>query len=108
MAATSACLSAIVMAQIANLFLCRDPDRSALSCYARNGLIKWAIVLELGLLLAIVHTPIGQRIFGTAPVMTEAWIFMIPLVAAMFALEELRKWIIRRQRRKTKHKAESP
>ena len=68
MAATTACLAAIVMAQIANLFLCRDSDRAAISPYGRNGLITWAIVFEFGLLLAIVHTPIGQRIFGTAPV----------------------------------------
>ena len=102
MEATTACLAAIVIAQIANVFLCRDPDRSAISSYARNVLIKWAIVFELVLILAIVYAPIGQRIFGTASLTSEAWIFMIPLVATMFGLEELRKWIIRRQRGKTK------
>jgi magnesium-transporting ATPase (P-type) len=90
--ATAACLAAIVLMQVVNLFLCRDPRRSAFAFgLASNPLILWGIAFELALLAAIVYTPWGQALFGTAPLPLEVWLFVLPFAAAMLTLEELRK-----------------
>ena len=52
--------------------------------------------MELALILAIVYTAPGNAVFGTAPIALEVWLFMLPFAAAMLALEEGRKWWVRR------------
>jgi magnesium-transporting ATPase (P-type) len=90
--ATTACLAAIVLTQVVNVFLCRDPLRPAFSPgLASNPLIGWGIAAELALLAAIVYTPLGQSLFGTAALPLDVWLYMLPFAAAMFALEEARK-----------------
>ncbi len=95
--ATTACLAAIVLMQVVNVFLCRDPDRSAFAPgVAANRLLLAGIALELVLIAGIVYTPAGQALFGTAPLAAEAWLFMLPFAAAMLLLEEVRKFAARR------------
>ncbi|HMA13078.1 MAG TPA: cation-transporting P-type ATPase, partial [Steroidobacteraceae bacterium] len=78
--ATTACLAAIVMTQVMNVFLCRHPLKPALSFgLFSNPLILAGIAAELGLLLFIVYTPAGNWLFGTAPVGVEVWIFAVAL-----------------------------
>jgi calcium-translocating P-type ATPase len=97
--ATTACLAAIVLMQVANVFLCRDPVRMALSLgVLANPLLLWGIAVELALLAAIVYTPLGQALFGTAALAPEVWLFMLPFPAAMLALEEGRKLLARARR----------
>jgi calcium-translocating P-type ATPase len=94
--ATTACLAAIVVMQVANVFLCRDPVRSAFSLgLVSNRLILWGIAFELALLAAIVYTPWGQALFGTAALPLEVWLYALPFAAAMLALEEGRKLLQR-------------
>jgi len=45
--------------------------------------------------LLIVYTPVGNAIYGTAPISAETWLFILPFAIAMLGLEELRKWLIR-------------
>jgi hypothetical protein len=46
------------------------------------------------LLVVLVYTPIGQRLFGTAPLDTAVWWFIVPFALGMLLLEELRKlWL---------------
>jgi len=98
--ATTACLSAIVVAQMVNVFLCRHPRRSAFSFgIADNRLILWGIGAELALLLAIVYTPAGNALFGTASLSPAVWLFVMPFALGMLALEELRKAAVRRWQR---------
>jgi calcium-translocating P-type ATPase len=97
--ATTACLAAIVLMQIVNVFLCRDPVRPAFSRgLTSNPLILWGIAAELALLAAIVFTPLGQSLFGTATLPLDVWLYMLPFAAAMFALEEARKLYVRVRR----------
>ena len=94
--ATAACLSAIIVMQVVNVFLCRDDRTSAFSFgFFSNPLILWGIVTEVTLILLIDYTPWGNLIFGTAPLAPAVWVFLIPFALAMFALEELRKWMVR-------------
>src|SRR5512139_3981326 len=96
--ATTACLAAIVMTQVMNVFLCRHPLKSALSFRLfSNPLILLGIVAELGLLLFIVYTPAGNWLFGTAPIAAEIWLFAVALAALMGVFEETRKAWLRRK-----------
>ncbi|HEY6611470.1 MAG TPA: HAD-IC family P-type ATPase, partial [Pseudomonas sp.] len=97
--ATGACLAAIVVMQVANLLACRSPTESALNTGVRgNPLLLWGIACELLLIGAIIYTPLGQTLFGTAALPVEAWLAMLPFAAGLLLLEELRKGWMRRRR----------
>lgn len=94
--ATTACLSAIVVMQVVNLFLCRSERGSPFGVGRPNGLIWMGLLYEIGLILLIVYTPLGNWLFGTAPLPAAAWLFMLPFAMAMALLEGARKaWISR-------------
>ncbi|HRH82142.1 MAG TPA: cation-transporting P-type ATPase [Thiobacillaceae bacterium] len=96
--ATTACLAAIVVMQAANLFLCREPLKPlAARRLTENPLIPLGLAAEAAFLLAIVFTPAGQWLFGTAPLPGGAWLVALPFALAMVLLEEERKaWMRRR------------
>jgi sodium/potassium-transporting ATPase subunit alpha len=95
--ATAACLAAIIVTQMVNVFLCRDPLVSVFSAkLLGNPLLLLGVAVEVALVLAIVYMPWGQAIFGTAALPLAAWLFMLPFAAGMLLLEEARKLIARR------------
>jgi sodium/potassium-transporting ATPase subunit alpha len=90
--ATTACLSAIIITQIANVFACRSSRESVFSLgFFSNKLIFAAIAVEIVLQLLIVYTGWGNAIFATAPISLRVWLVLIPFAVALFAAEELRK-----------------
>ena len=94
--ATTASLTAIIVMQIVNVFLCRSSVRSVFSTgFFSNRLILIGVILEIILALAINYTSVGNWLLNTAPVPTELWLLLIVSGAAMLVLEELRKWIAR-------------
>ena len=94
--ATTACLSAVIVMQIVNVFLCRSATRSAWSIgLLGNPLILWGVLLEVALILLIDYTAWGNVIFGTAPVSGHVWLFVMPFAVGLLVLEELRKWLVR-------------
>jgi len=96
--ATTACLSAIIAMQIVNVFLCRSATRSVFSTgLLGNALIIVGVISEIAFLLLISDTPLGNSLFGTAPVGEKVWAVIIPFALGMFILEELRKWLARRR-----------
>ena len=95
--ATTACLSAIVAMQIANVFLCRSDCRALFSSgLFGNRLVLVGIAVEIILIALIAYTPWGQALFGTAPIPLSVWLFILPFAFGMIALEELRKWFVRK------------
>jgi len=94
--ATTACLTSIIVMQVVNVFLCRDPRESAFAPRPVNQLIYAGIAFELALILAIVYTRPGNILVGTAPISLETWLFVLPFAGAMLLLEEGRKWWLRR------------
>jgi magnesium-transporting ATPase (P-type) len=94
--ATTACLSAIIVLQIVNVFLCRSASRSVFSTGLRgNRLILWGVAWEVALVLLINYTPWGNVLLGTSPIVGAVWLFILPFAAIMLVLEELRKWLVR-------------
>ena len=100
--ATTACLSAIIVMQIANVFLCRSERQPLLARgLMSNKLILAGIATEILLITLIVYTPWGHALFGTASIALVVWLFIIPFALGMLALEELRKWFVRSSNRPT-------
>jgi magnesium-transporting ATPase (P-type) len=95
--ATTATLSAIIVMQMVNVFICRS-DRE--SVFARNPLanrlILIGVALEITLILLIDYTPWGNALFGTHPLDLKVWLYLIPFALAMLLLEEARKYWLRR------------
>ncbi len=102
--ATSACLATIVMMQMMNVFLCRHPFKSSLSIgLFSNPYILLAVVAELSMILFIIYTPAGNWLFGTAPIGADVWLLGIASAGLMWALEEARKLLLRRELEKVKY-----
>jgi magnesium-transporting ATPase (P-type) len=94
--ATTACLTAIIVMQIANVYLCRSASRSLLATgLFGNQLIIWGVVLEVAMILLIDYTPWGNALLDTSPVAVAVWVFLVPFAAGLVVLEELRKWLVR-------------
>jgi sodium/potassium-transporting ATPase subunit alpha len=98
MQATTACLTAIIVTQIANVFACRSSRESLFSIdFFSNRLIFAGIAVELLLQLFIVYHPFGNKIFSTAPLSTSTWLVLIPFAALLIIAEEMRKLIAKKR-----------
>ena len=96
MQATTACLTAIVITQIGNVFACRSSRESVFSIgFFSNRLIFAGIAVEIALQLFIVYHPWGNKIFSTNPIAAQIWLVLIPFAILLFGAEEIRKFIAR-------------
>ncbi|HLE00015.1 MAG TPA: HAD-IC family P-type ATPase [Bdellovibrionota bacterium] len=90
--AQTACLSAIVIMQTVNVFICRN---SRDSWQGRKGfanrLIIIGVSIEWLLILGINYTSVGNSIFGTRPIELSAWLVMLPFAMSMLGIEIWRK-----------------
>ncbi|HEY5993028.1 MAG TPA: cation-transporting P-type ATPase [Gallionellaceae bacterium] len=94
--ATTATLSAIIVMQVVNVFLCRSTERSILaSGLSGNRLLLGGVAAEIVLILLIDYTRWGNAIFGTSPIALGVWLYVIPFALAMLVLEEARKRLFR-------------
>ncbi len=97
--ATTACLTAIVVVQVANVFACRSSRESLFTTgFFTNKLIFAAIAVELALQLFIVYHPLGNEVFATAPISLSTWLVLIPFAILLLTAEEGRKLVMRRFR----------
>ena len=96
--ATTACLSTIVVMQVANVFLCRHPRKSSFSfSLLGNPYLLFGVAAELALIAFIVYTAAGNWLFGSAPVDCSVWPLALLGALLMVVLEEARKaWVRRR------------
>jgi len=95
--ATTACLTAIIVMQVANGFVCRSPRVSLFSLgLFTNRMLLVGMLVEVGLQLIIVYSPFGQQIFRTAALPLTAWLVAMPFALALFVADEGRKALARR------------
>ena len=76
---------------------CRTNRQSAIPYLRRyNPWIAAGLLLEVFFILAIVYVPVFYQFFSTAAL--PLWIWGVILLGpwTIFALEELRKWLVRR------------
>lgn len=96
--ATTACLSAIIVSQMVNVFLCKLPNRSIFhGGLLDNPIILFGIALEVILLALIDYTPWGNYVFGTAPLDAATWLIIIPMALTILLVEEVRKLFMKKQ-----------
>jgi sodium/potassium-transporting ATPase subunit alpha len=95
--AITACLTAVIVTQVANGFVCRSPRQSVFSLgMFTNRLLLVGMLVEVGLQLVIVYSPVGQTLFGTAALPLSAWLVALPFALFLFAADEGRKALARR------------
>jgi sodium/potassium-transporting ATPase subunit alpha len=95
--ATTACLTAIIITQIGNVFACRSDRESVFSIgFFTNRLIFGGIILEILLQVFIIYHPFGNKVFGTAPIGLDVWLILLPFSVVLLFAEELRKVIAKR------------
>jgi sodium/potassium-transporting ATPase subunit alpha len=93
--ATTGTLSAIIVMQVVNVFLCRSQRDSVFSFgLFSNRLTLGGIAFEITLICLIDYTPWGNALFGTAPIGMDVWLFVVPFALGMLLMEELRKWLV--------------
>jgi sodium/potassium-transporting ATPase subunit alpha len=95
--ATTVTFAAIVLAQVANVFVCRSEHGSIVGLSSPNPLLYVGVLFELAILMLLIYTPIGHVFFGTRPL--PLWIF-VPLIVGsltLLAVEEGRKVIMGRR-----------
>ena len=98
--ATTACLTAIIVCQAANVFACRSLRESIFAIgWTTNKLIFLGVAVELLLQFFIVYHPWGHALFGTAPLPLTLWLTLIPFALFLLLAEETRKFIVRRTHR---------
>lgn len=97
MQATTACLTAIIVTQVANVFACRSFRESLFSIgLFSNRLIFIGIAFEIMLQLFIVYHPWGNAVFATSPISIKVWLVLIPFAIALLVAEEIRKAVARK------------
>jgi magnesium-transporting ATPase (P-type) len=97
MQGTTACLAAIIVMQIVNVFICKTAGlRWSPRSLLDNRLLLCGVALEVVLIVLIVYTAPGQALFGTAALNAAAWLFMLPFAIAMLLIEVVRRAMMRR------------
>jgi len=95
--ASGAFLATIIFCQIGNVMACRTNRQSAIPYLLRyNPWILTGLLVEVLFTLAVLYIPLFHGFFSTAPL--PLWVWGIILLAPwlIFAIEELRKWRVRR------------
>ncbi len=100
--ATTACLTGIVIAQVANVYASRSEFRTpSVGELFTNRIIVAGVVFELLLVAAIDYTSLGNAVFGTAPISWLVWLVPVPFAVALLSVDGLAKRRWQRQARET-------
>lgn len=95
--ATTMCLAAIIVCQIANGLQCRSLRNSVFKIwFFKNKHIFVGIATEILLILAFAYLLFFQKFLGTGPLELKHWLFFVPFAIFIFAAEEIKKGLTRR------------
>jgi len=99
--ATGMALAAIVMTQIGNLLAQRTERTSIMRVgFFSNRLVWFGITTELAILFSIIYIPFFQHLIGTRPLPLKNWLFLLALTPLLLIVDEIRKTIVRMQKRR--------
>jgi P-type Ca2+ transporter type 2C len=103
-AATTMTLASVVVTQIGNLFAQRTESTSAFRIrWGGNRLVWVGIATELVLLALLLYVPVLQRLFDTAPLPLQNWVFLFAWTPLLLIADEGRKALVRRRARGRVH-----
>lgn len=96
--ARTAAFTTLVFAQLFNCFNARSDHASAFHGMFTNAWLWGAVALSALLQVAVVHVPVLNTAFGTAPLTLQQWLVCALLASAVLWHGELRKWVLRMRR----------
>lgn len=96
--ATTMAFAAIVFCQIGAVLNCRTEKISLFKVgLFSNKRILYGIVFEIILLCVLAYVPACHNLFNTAPLDWMDWIYLVLIPIPVVALEELRKYFVRKK-----------
>jgi potassium/sodium efflux P-type ATPase len=99
--ATTMALASIVFCQIGVVLCARTETTSVFkNSIFSNHTILFGIVLELGLILSFMYVPFMNEFLQTSSITGVEWIYLILCPILIISLDELRKYIVRRNMQK--------
>lgn len=97
MQAITAFFSAIIICQIANVFVSRTRFQSVFSMgFFSNRMVLLGIASELLILALIIWNPVANLIFNTAPIDFKYMLLAVPFAVFLLGVDELRKYLLRK------------
>ncbi|HEU4511803.1 MAG TPA: cation-translocating P-type ATPase [Nocardioidaceae bacterium] len=93
--ARTAGFTVLVLAQLFNAFNARSESGTAFHRVFANGWLWGAVALSSALQVAVVHLPVLNQAFGTAPLSLEQWLVCVAMASSVLWATELRKLAIR-------------
>ncbi len=89
---TSATYAVLAMSQMANLLQARSFRFSVFTIgFFKNKYAIGAIIISVGMLLALMHVPFLQRYLHMSPIDWKDWLMVLGTTLAVFIFEEARK-----------------
>jgi P-type Ca2+ transporter type 2C len=93
----------LVLAQLYNCLNARSDRVSGFRQLLANPLLWAAVAVSLGLQIAVVHVPVLNDAFDTAPLALSEWAICAALASAVLGAGEVRK-LVERWRRRVRHR----
>jgi magnesium-transporting ATPase (P-type) len=94
--ARTAAFTVLVLTQLTNAFSARSETVSVVKNLTANAWLWGAVTLSAVLQVAVVHLPVLNRAFSTAPLSLSQWVMCAAFSAVVPLVIELRKWLLRR------------
>jgi Ca2+-transporting ATPase len=85
----------LTLFQLFNVFNARSDERSAFDGLFSNRWLWWAVLLSLGLHVAVVYVPVLQNAFSTVPLQGRDWLICMAVASSVLWLREIWKWTAR-------------
>jgi Ca2+-transporting ATPase len=89
--------AALVAIQFFKAYNFRSDHHSIFHRPFANRWLNLAVLWESVLLVAIIHVPLLQELFGTIPLTAEDWLWVVGVAATIVPVLEAAKWVIRRR-----------
>jgi len=93
--ARTAAFTVLVLTQLTNAFSARSEKVSVFKRLTANPWLWGAVTLSAVLQIAVVHVPLLNKAFSTAPLTASQWGFCLAMSAGVRLVTELRKWVLR-------------
>lgn len=105
--ARTAGFTVLVFAQLFNCFSARSETQSAFDHLFTNKWLWAAVALSAALQIAVVHLPVFNVAFGTAPLALAQWGVCLLMGSSVLWLSEAWKWALRRTQAKPDNRRHS-